>query len=115
MKFLRRAFELQPKIVFLGYDMRDDYGKRADFDKQLATLQIASKRFPRNVDRLIMLGYVHYYTGQRDRAYFPLDRANKIDPRDRLVERLLDNARPPDVMLDEPSADTGPRADKKNK
>ena len=101
VKYLRRAFELQPKIVFLDFDIRDDYGQRADFDKQLEVLENALKRFPRNLDRLIMLGYVRYYSHQHEKAHEPLAKASKVDPRDRLVVRLLDNCRPPDVTLDE--------------
>ncbi len=112
VKYLHRAFELQPKIVFLDFDMRDDYGKRADFDKQVEALENALKRFPRNGDRLIMLGYVRYYSNQRDKAYEALAKANKLDRRDRLVLRLLENCRPPDVTLDDRKADGRKPGDK---
>ena len=39
--YLRRAFELQPKIVFLNFDIRDDYGDQKDFQSQLAALEAA--------------------------------------------------------------------------
>jgi tetratricopeptide (TPR) repeat protein len=99
--FLRRAFELQPKVVFLNFDLRDDYGDLADFADHLDALEQALARSPQNLDRLILLGYVYYYTGQRDRAFGVLSTASRIAPRDPLVLRLLDNSRPPDVVLDD--------------
>jgi len=108
VRYLRRAFELQPRIALLDYDLRDDYGKRADFDEQLEELEKALRRFPRNLDRLVVLGYVHRYSNQLERAYEALARASKINPRDRLVARLMENCQPPDVRLDkrEPEAGT---------
>jgi len=99
--YLRRAFQLQPKIAYLNYDIRDDYSKRSDFDKHLADLEKAVDLAPGNIDRLILLGYVRYYTNQRDRAYQPLAQANKINPKDELTKRLLINCQPPDVVLDQ--------------
>jgi hypothetical protein len=41
VRFLRRAFQLQPRITYLSYDIRDDYGDPADFDRQLEALREA--------------------------------------------------------------------------
>lgn len=101
---LRRAFELEPDIVYLMYDMRDDYGRRGDFDAHLKALESAHRSFPRNLDRLIMLGYVRCYSHLRDTAYDVLAKAHKIAREDRLVTRLLECAQPPDVVLDEINA-----------
>lgn len=99
--YLRRAFELQPKIVYLDFDIRDDYGRRTDFDKQVKALEDALERAPRNGDRLILLGYVRYYSNQRGQAYELLARAKRLDPTDSLAARLLENCHPPDVVMDE--------------
>lgn len=99
--YLRRAFELQPKIVFLTFDIRDDYEDRREFDQQLEQLERAVQRFPGSQERLILLGYARYYGGQRDDAYEPLIRAHQQDPEDMLIKRLLDNCQPPDVVLEE--------------
>jgi len=100
VKYLRRAFELQPKIALLDFDIRDDYGRKADFDQHLQALETASRQAPDNIDRLITLGYVRYYTHQRDNAYEALAKAAKLDTRDRLVQRLIENCHVPDVSLD---------------
>lgn len=98
--YLRRAFELQPRIVFLTFDIRNDYGQRGDFAQQLADLEAAVDRSPANCDRLLLLGYIRYYSDQRDRAYTPLAGAYKLNRRDTLVKQLLSNSRPPDVALE---------------
>lgn len=101
--FLRRALQLQPRIVYLGFDIRDDYGQKQDFNHHLAALQAALNQSPNNLDRLILLGYVYYFCHERDRAYSVLREAYRLDPRDPLIVALLDNSRPPDVMLDQRS------------
>lgn len=98
--YLRRAFELQPRIVYLNFDIRNDYGERGDFTQQLGELETAVERSPANIDRLLLLGYIRYYSGERDRAYEPLACAYKLNRRDPLVKQLLTNSRPPDVALE---------------
>ncbi len=98
--FLRRAYELQPRFVFLGFDIRDDYGRRADFDTHLAALCEAQRQAPANLDRMVLLGYVLYFSHQRDKAYDLLKEANRLRPGDPFITALLDNSRPPDVMLE---------------
>ena len=42
VKFLRSAFELQPRIAYLNYDMRKDYRRSDDFERQAAALDQSS-------------------------------------------------------------------------
>jgi hypothetical protein len=105
-KYLRRALELQPKITFLTYDMRDDYRDRAEFERQFAALEEALRIAPRDEDRLFMMGYVLYYGGQRDRAYEAFARLLRVDPRDGVAARLMEACQPPDVVV---GATTGNR------
>lgn len=101
--YLRRAFELQPKIAMLNFDMRDDYTNRRDFDRQYKALEDALAQAPDNVDRLIMLGYVRYFSRQRDQAYAPLARADRlVRGGDSLARRMMAHCEPPDVALDNP-------------
>ena len=44
--YLHRAFELQPRVIFLGFDIRDDYGRRGDFDLQRDALEDALRQRP---------------------------------------------------------------------
>jgi hypothetical protein len=112
VKYLHRAFELQPKIAYLVYDIRDDYGRRAEFDEHLADLVNAVNRSPGSVDRLTLLGYVHCYSNRPGDAYEPLVRAKRLAPDDRLVLRLLEVCEPPDVLLDERGANEAKRPER---
>lgn len=100
VRFLRRAFQLQPRITYLNYDIRNDYSDPADFDRQLEALRKALALAPNDPDRLFMLGYVLYYTGQRGEAYSTLAQAVRANPKDEIASRLMQNAQPPDVELD---------------
>jgi tetratricopeptide (TPR) repeat protein len=100
MTYLKRAFALQPKIAYLHYDMRDDYGSKADFDAHLEALREALDLSPDNMDRLMLLGYVLYYSNERASAFGPLSKARVRNPDDRFVTLLLENCRPPDVVLE---------------
>ncbi len=100
VQFLRRAFQLQPRITYLSYDIRNDYGDPADFDRQLDDLRKALALSPQDPDRLFMLGYVLYYTGQRGEAHRVLAQATRVDAKDEIARRLMQNAQPPDVELD---------------
>lgn len=108
VRHLRRALELQPKIAYLTYDMRDDYRERGEFDRQLAALQDALRLAPRDEDRLFMLGYVLYFGGQRDRAYSAFARLAHLNPRDSLARRMMEACQPADVVLDKSPAATRP-------
>lgn len=106
VKYLRRAMELQPKIALLGYDIRDDYGEAEEFEEHLVALEEALEAAPANLDRLIVLGYVHYFTGNDLEAYRAFDRARQLSPRDKLVRLMIEHCHPPDVMLDPPATAT---------
>ncbi|MEP0842271.1 MAG: tetratricopeptide repeat protein [Phycisphaerae bacterium] len=102
VKFLRAALERQPRIAYLNYDMRSDYRRREDFDRQLAALREALRLAPRDEDRLFMLGYVLYFGGQRENAYYEFEKLVRINPRDRLAAQLMERCQPPDVVVSAP-------------
>jgi len=97
---LRRAFELQPRIAYLIYDVRGDYDEPAKYEQQLNALRKALEMSPRDVDRLFLMGYMHYYTGQRTAAWRYFQRVQEVDKNDAISERLMRNAQPPDVEVD---------------
>ncbi len=101
VQYLRRAFELQPKIAMLNFDLRNDYGTPEDFDEHLNNLVVALQQSPGDPDRLLLLGYISYYGGQREKAYAPLMAVLKLQPNDTLARQLLDNCPVPDVVADQ--------------
>jgi len=85
---LRRAFQLQPKIVALTYDIEDAYGDDDNFEDHLEELEDAAKDNRRDVSLWVLLGYVRAYSDDRDDAYEALAHAMRLDPRDELANRL---------------------------
>jgi len=85
---LRRAFQLQPNIVALDYDIRDDYRDTEDFRLHLTRLHDAAVRAERDEDLWILVGYVRFYSGDRVGAYDDFRLALKFSPRDPLAARL---------------------------
>ncbi len=100
VEYLRRALSLEPRIAMLTYDVRDDYGRKTDFDTQLTDLQRAVQAAPADLNRLILLGYVLNYTDQPDGAYEALAKARKLNARDKLVQVLYDGTNPPDIAAE---------------
>ncbi|HOW69798.1 MAG TPA: tetratricopeptide repeat protein [Phycisphaerae bacterium] len=99
-RFIRRAFELQPRIAYLAYDIRGDYEDRAVFDDHLRALRKALELAPRDPDRLFMLGYVLYYSNQRAQSYPVFAQLLQVDRNDKLAFALYRNAQPSDVEVD---------------
>jgi len=103
--YLRHAFDMQPKIALLDYDLREDYGVEGDFHVHLTALENALRDEPRNTDRLLLLAYVCSFSGQRDRADGLLREARRLGSGDRLIEQLQAGQLVPDVP---PAPSTAP-------
>ena len=97
---LRRAFQLQPKIVALEYDIRDDYRDIEDFRLHLRRLHEEAIRAERDEDLWILLGYVRFYSGDRVGAYDDFRLALKFSPRDPLAAQLAKASMTADAMAD---------------
>lgn len=88
--YIRRAFQLQPKIAMLTYDLRRDYGNLDDFTRHLDALKAKVEQDPRNYELCALLGYIQRYSGDREAAIRSLSRAYEMEPRDRLIRDMLD-------------------------
>ncbi|MFQ6048567.1 MAG: hypothetical protein ACE5K7_04315 [Phycisphaerae bacterium] len=90
---LRRAFELQPRLLSARYDIRDDYGDAADFRQHLAALRQAVEQDRDDADLWLLLGYVRYHSADAEGAYRAFRRAASLNPRDSLARRFLELSR----------------------
>jgi len=88
VRLLRRAFELQPKIVYLPLDVRAAYGVTGDFERHLAALRQAVDGNKQSADLWLLLGYYDYFSGNQAEAAEALARAGKLRAGDRLIESL---------------------------
>ncbi len=92
VRLLRRAFELQPKLVYLPLDIRGAYGENADFAKHRSALRKTTAS-ENNGDLWLLLGYYYYYTNHMSKAAAALSNAVKLQPEDPLAARLAALAR----------------------
>lgn len=90
---VRRAFELQPKLVYLPMDIRNAYGNRADFQEHLKALHAAAKSNTNRGDLWFLLGYCHYYSNNMKKATEAFATAAKLQPEDELFAQLAELAR----------------------
>lgn len=92
-RLLHRAFELQPRLVFLPMDLRGAYGVVEDFPKHRNALQKAAAREKQNGDLWFLLGYVYYYTDNMAGAARALGKAAELEPDDPLIAELASLAK----------------------
>lgn len=90
---IARAFELSPGLPYKTYDIRDEYGKKADFEAHLARLKLFVARHPNEIGGVTMLGYVTFYTEGPGKSYKYLKRAYSLSPTDMFIPKLLNIAR----------------------
>lgn len=89
VRLIRRAFELQPALATIAYDVRDDYGRAGDFRRHLASLESHVQANPGDAAGMTMLAYVRYVTEGPSAAYELLRAADRLDPANELIDKLL--------------------------
>jgi tetratricopeptide (TPR) repeat protein len=106
---IKRAFELQPKLVYVPFDMRRLYNEGSELSNHVARLEKhvdamsggdamsgAGGDDPartRRANTLALLGYYRYYSGDASGAHRVLTQARSISRRDRFINALLEAAR----------------------
>lgn len=91
---IRRALELQPRLLYLKFDLRRDYGQPADFEEQIGALRQFLAANPNWQDGYVLLGYQLLYSGQRAEAHSVLARAASLNPTDKLAANLYKASTP---------------------
>ncbi len=89
VKLIARAFELQPGLATLRFDLREEYGNSQDFEIQLTAVERAVAARPGDPYAVTMLGYALYYTSGPGSAFTALQKAKKLDPQNELIDKLL--------------------------
>ena len=65
---VRRAVRMHPEVVNAPFDIRDRYGRMADFDRHLVALHVYLRQREHSGDAWLTLGFVRHFAGQRDLA-----------------------------------------------
>ncbi len=109
-RLIARAFELSPSLPYKTYDIRDEYGNKADFEAQLSRLRSFVARHPNEIGSVTMLGYVTFYTDGPGRSHRYLKRARELSPTDMFIPKLFNIARLTESAgtLDDGQADQSP-------
>ena len=90
---IARALQLQPKLPYLSRDIRDEYGQKDDFDQHFDRLAKATRDSGDQADLWALLGYYEFFGGRQSKALQSLSKAETLDPRNPLAQRLLEVAR----------------------
>jgi len=108
---LRRALQLQPKLVYLPLDIRSEYGAVSDFDAHLQQLSEAARTAEADAGLWLLLGYYQLFSDRAGEAVVSLNRAAELGPGDSAVEDLLEAARLSSPVEPEPAKRVSPRAE----
>jgi hypothetical protein len=84
---VHRAFDLQPKLVYLSPDIRDAYGDMEDFDAHVEGLRRVTED-SRSALLWFLLGYYCHSYGALREAADALARAHRLDPADHVIARF---------------------------
>lgn len=100
---IARAHELSPSLAHKKYDLRDEYGDRADFRRHLKKLDSYVGKHPDEAGAMTLLGYVTYHSEGPGAAYPYLDRAARLDRDSYFIPKLLTLARVASGMEKKPA------------
>jgi hypothetical protein len=90
---VRRAIQLQSRLLYLPLSIREEYGPQVDFDAHLERLRKAASEADEDPGLWMLLGYYECFSGNRPAATEALTKAQKLAPRDPLINDFLRAAR----------------------
>jgi tetratricopeptide (TPR) repeat protein len=90
---LRRAIQLQAKVVHLPLNVEQDYGAISDFDAHLKKLESAAQAQANNESLWLLLGYCQLFSSRASKAADTLSTAINLAPADNAALRLHEAAR----------------------
>ncbi len=93
VQHIARAFELSPSLAYKIYDLRDEYGDKAEFESHWAALRTFVAEHPDDASAATMLGYVTFHTQGPGAAWPVLERASRLDRHSFFIPKLLNVAR----------------------
>ncbi len=89
VRLVRRAFELEPRLVYLPLQIQGAYGNPKHFALHLTALREAARNDENNPDIWFLLGYFGYYSDHMADAADALEHAATLQPTDKLIQQLF--------------------------
>jgi tetratricopeptide (TPR) repeat protein len=93
-KVLRRALQLQPKLLYVTLKLAAYYGDAHEFDKHVDALAEHLKTQRAGADAWFLLGYMEFQRGNLDQAYAAFREVARFIPKDSLTTKYLKITRP---------------------
>lgn len=93
-KVLRRALQLQPKLIYAQLHLETYYADAREMDKHVDKLAAHVKKNPASANTYFLLGYVEYQRDDFDAAHVAFRRVAKVLPKDDLTRAGLKITRP---------------------
>jgi len=90
---MRRAIQLQTRLLELPLDIRDEYGPKVDFDAHLTRLRRYVHDNDGDAGLWMLLGFYQHFSGDAAGADKSLRRASQLAPSDPLIEMFAQTTR----------------------
>ena len=104
---IRRGVRKFGEVVNTGFDIRERYTNKEDFDRHFQTLINFVSQRPDNADGLMVLGFAEHFTGQRDRAMETFNDIKRRFPSDADVADTFIKAKPLAEIQQQEAAEQG--------
>ncbi|MHC5109838.1 MAG: hypothetical protein ACYTHJ_08170 [Planctomycetota bacterium] len=86
-ELVRRAFALQPKLVYISVDIPSAYSDIAHFNAHLQALEVAVRKSD-DAQLHLLMGYYYHNSNMTQDARMALARARALDDGDRVIARF---------------------------
>jgi len=92
---LRRALQLQPKLMYVSLNLPAYYGEPAEFDRHVEELAAWVRKNPADADTYFLLGFLEFQRERLEQAHAAFRVAIRGFPKDSLTQKYLEITRPP--------------------
>ncbi|MFQ5429183.1 MAG: tetratricopeptide repeat protein [Phycisphaerae bacterium] len=90
---IRRGVAASPRLAASGFDLKQVYGREADFEAHRTALVNFVEQHPADLEARFLLGFVHYFSGQRPAALESFEGYTASPAHDPTVEPFIGLAR----------------------
>jgi len=91
---LRRALELQPKLIYVDLHLADQYPSEADLDRYVSRLAKWVSENKTQPEVYFLLGFLEFQRGDFDAAHAAFERFRQVRPDDALTLEYLSITKP---------------------
>jgi tetratricopeptide (TPR) repeat protein len=86
---LRQVIPAHPEVVYSDFDLRGRYNNKEKLAQQTEALRAYVKAHPKDVEPMLVLGFVQHFSDQRDQARKTFTEALKVSPKESVASIFL--------------------------